>query len=413
MSYALNDMPDTSMEKSAEVAAKAPKILIDASTGNITGSVRGKGLILTKEQIIDLYLYEQKGLSLPTAASDVIAYLGYDERYSPGRGLGVGDFTKTFSTIKSHAGQWNNLRLRIKLISSELKIFASTMINTGKHMNTALDDIAALKVLKEYGIKTLADLRRVEQEVGDKFPGIRLDEDDAEEVTRITYYLDELQKKIAVQERQTEALKVDLERFSDELTMTVRPEIALRLVALDNHKLDEEVRQLQTVIAEVTKEIDEKNATYKQMVKDSVKTAIDGGLIGLGMAIYIGVEAEKVRKERNALKKIRDAKNEEMGFKSTVLKRLNQVKADLQDVEFLSLQADAATQNLVFAWSSLSLYVAASAQESRNIDDALKVNLLAFHFDQVVEPWTQILTDADELYAVFAEADQEIKNRAI
>lgn len=413
MSYALNDMPDTSMEKSAEVAAKAPKILIEASIGSKSGSVRGKGLILTKEQIIDLYLYEQKGLSLPTAASDVSAYLGYDEGYSPGRGLGVSDFTKTFSTIKSHATQWNPLRLRIKLISSELKIFASTMINTGKHMTAALDDIAALKVLREYGIKTLADLRRVEQEVGDKFPGIRLDEDDAEEVTRITYYLDELQKKIAVQERQTETLKVDLERFSDELTMKVRPEIVLRLVAFDNHKLDEEVRQLQTEIAEVTKEIDEKNATYKQMVKDSVKTAIDGGLIGLGMAIYIGVEAEKVRKERNALKKTRDAKNEEMGFKSTVLKRLNQVKADLQDLEFLSLQADAATQNLVFAWNSLSLYVAASAQESRNIDDALKVNLLAFHFDQVVEPWTQILTDADELYAVFAEADQEIKNRAI
>lgn len=413
MSYALNDMPDTSMEKSAEVAAKAPKILIEASIGSKSGSVRGKGLILTKEQIIDLYLYEQKGLSLPTAASDVSAYLGYDEGYSPGRGLGVSDFTKTFSTIKSHASQWNPLRLRIKLISSELKIFASTMINTGKHMTAALDDIAALKVLREYGIKTLADLRRVEQEVGDKFPGIRLDEDDAEEVTRITYYLDELQKKIAVQERQTETLKVDLERFSDELTMTVRPEIVLRLVAFENHKLDEEVRQLQTEITGVTKEIDEKNATYKQMVKDSVKTAIDGGLIGLGMAIYIGVEAEKVRKERNALKKTRDAKNEEMGFKSTVLKRLNQVKADLQDLEFLSLQADAATQNLVFAWNSLSLYVAASAQESRNIDDALKVNLLAFHFDQVVEPWTQILTDADELYAVFAEADQEIKNRAI
>jgi hypothetical protein len=412
MSYALNDMPDTSIEKSAEVAAKAPKILIDASTGNIPGSVREKGLILTKEQIIDLYLYEQKGLNLPTAAADVSAYLGYDEGYSPGQGLAVGDFIKTFSTIKSHAGQWNGLRLRIKLISSELKIFAATMINTGKHMTTALDAITALKVLKEYGIKTLADLRRVEQEVGDKFPGIRLDEDDAEAVTRITYFLDELQKKIAAQERQTEALKVDLDRFSAELATTVRPEIAVRLVALENHKLDEEVRQLQTEISEITKEIDEKNATYKQMVMDSVKSAINGGLIGLGMAIYVGTEAEKVRKERNALKKKRDAKNEEMGFKSTVLKRLNQVKADLQDLEFLSLQADAATQNLVFTWNVLSLYVAASAQESRNIDDALKVNLLAFHFDQVVEPWTQILTDADKLYAVFAEADQEIKNRS-
>jgi hypothetical protein len=131
------------------------------------------------------------------------------------------------------------------------------------------------------------------------------------------------------------------------------------------------------------------------------------------MAIYIGVEAEKVRKYRNSLKATRDAKNEEMGFKSTVLKRLNQVKADLQDIQFLSLQADAATQNLVFTWNALNLYVTSSAQEARKIDDALKVNLLAYHFDQVVGPWAQILTDADALYGVFAEADQEIKNRAI
>jgi hypothetical protein len=413
MNNALYDTSDTSMEKTAEVAAKAPKTLIDASTGNMPGTFRPKGLILTKDQIVDLYLYEQKGLSLPTAPSDVSSYLGYQQGYTPGQGLEVSDFTKTFSIIKSHASQWNGLRQRIKLISSELKIFASGMMNAEKHVTKALDEITALKVLKEYGIQTLADLRKVEAEMGDKFPGIHLDENDAGAATQIAYYLDDLQKKIAVQERKTEELKADLDQFSDELATKVRPEISLRLVAVDNHKLDDEISLLQSEIAGVTKEIDEQNATYKQMVMDSIKSAADGGLIGLGMAIYIGVEAEKVRKYRNSLKATRDAKNEEMGFKSTVLKRLNQVKADLQDIQFLSLQADAATQNLVFTWNALNLYVTSSAQEARKIDDALKVNLLAYHFDQVVGPWAQILTDADALYGVFAEADQEIKNRAI
>jgi seryl-tRNA synthetase len=127
------------------------------------------------------------------------------------------------------------------------------------------------------------------------------------------------------------------------------------------------------------------------------------------MAIYIGVEAEKVRKERNELKKTRDAKNAEMGMKNMILKRLNEVKADLQDLEFLSLQADAATQNLVTVWNALHLYVRTSKEQSDMIKDALKVSLLAYHFDEVVEPWKYIQSDADALYAVFAEADEEIK----
>lgn len=409
MSNALNLTPDASMAETANNAAKAPKTLIDASTGAMTGSLRPKGLILTKQQIIDLYLYEQKGLHLPTSEADVSSYLGYDSMISPGRGLAVPDFVKTFTIIKSHASQWDGLRQRVKQVSSELKVFAASMINTGKHMTSTLDEIAALKVLKQYGIKTLEDLRRVEAEMGDKFPGITLDDDDLENVSTITALLEVLQKKIDAQARQTEQLKIDLDNFSLELATRVRPQITYQLTAIDNNNFKEDVVRLQTEIEALTKEVDEKNASYKKMVNDSLTSASSLNLIGLGMAIYIGVEAEKVRKERNELKKTRDAKNAEMGMKNMILKRLNEVKADLQDLEFLSLQADAATQNLVTVWNALHLYVRTSKEQSDMITDALKVSLLAYHFDEVVDPWKYIQSDADALYAVFAEADEEIK----
>ncbi|RZI54093.1 MAG: hypothetical protein EOP12_04750 [Pseudomonas sp.] len=127
------------------------------------------------------------------------------------------------------------------------------------------------------------------------------------------------------------------------------------------------------------------------------------------MAIYFGVEAEKVRKERNALKKQRNVKNIEMGTISTVLRRLNDVKGDMQDLELLTLQADVATQNLVTVWNKLYLYIKTSQEESKRINDALKVRFLAYHFEQVIEPWALIKDEADDLYAVFAEADAEIK----
>jgi hypothetical protein len=409
MSYALNDTPNTSLEETASNAAKAPKTLIDASTGAMTGSLRPKGLILTKQQIIDLYLYEQKGLHLPTATADVSSYLGYDQANPPGRGLAVSDFAKTFTIIKSHASQWDGLRQRIKKVGSELKVFASSIINTGKHMTLALEQIAALKLLKEYGIKTLEDLRRVEAEMGSKFPGIKLDEDDMQSVSTITAMLDALQKKIDAQAHQTEQLKTDLDRFSLELATDVRPQITYQLTAIDNNTFKDDVVRLQSEIEDLSKEVDEKNASYKQMVIDSLKSASSLNMIGLGMAIYIGVEAEKVRKERNALKAQRDAKNAEMGTKSKVLKRLNDVKADLQDLEFLSLQADAATQNLVTVWNALHLYVRTSKEQSDAFTDALQVSLLAYHFDEVMDPWKYILSDADALYAVFAEADEDIK----
>ncbi|MGE6386549.1 alpha-xenorhabdolysin family binary toxin subunit A [Pseudomonas sp. NPDC078416] len=410
MSYALSDTPDASVEAIVIKAANAPKTLMDASTGNITGSIRPKGLILTKEQIIDLYRYEQKGLQLPTSDADVSAYLGYDQSNPPGRGLEVKDFIKTFSIIKTHASQWAGLRQRIRSISDELKIFASSIMNTGKHVTNTLDTIASLKILKEYGIKTLEDLKRIEAELGDKFPGVELDEDDEEALSTLAGFLSSLLEKVEARERQTDALQQDLDNFAKALATEVRAEIKFRLEAIDNNTFKEDVILLQTEIEALNEEIDEKNASYKQTVKDSLTSATQLNVIGLGMAIYTGIEAEKIRKARNELKASRDKKNAEMGTKSTVLKRLNQVKADMQDLEFLSLQADAATENLVTVWNSLHLFVKTSKEQSEAITDALQVSALAYHLDEVIGPWTHILGQADELHEVFIEAENEIKN---
>lgn len=409
MNYALNNAFNTSTNKAAEEAALAPRALIDASLGQHDDSVRTTGLILTKEQIIDLYRYEQKGLHLPTTAEAVSVYLGYDQQNPPGRGLAVSDFTKTFSIIKVHASQWDGLRQRIKLISSELKLFATFMNTTGKRVVRELDTVSVSDALKDLGIITLEDLKRVEKEMGTALPDITLNDDDKDAVESVSYFLDRILARVDTEEKRSNRLKADLDAFSRELSNTVRPEISLRLVAIDNNNFKDDVIRLQKEIEDFDKQIDEKSASYKQMVNDSLSAASKLNVIGLGMAIYFGVEAEKVRKERNALKKQRNVKNTEMGTKSTVLRRLNDVKGDMQDLELLTLQADVATQNLVTVWNKLYLYIKTSQEESKRINDALKVRFLAYHFEQVIEPWALIKDEADDLYAVFAEADAEIK----
>ncbi len=409
MNYALSNAFNTSTNKAAEEAALAPRALIDASLGQQEDSVRATGLILTKEQIIDLYRYEQKGLHLPTTAEAVSVYLGYDQQNPPGRGLAVSDFTKTFSIIKVHASQWDGLRQRIKLISSELKLFATFMNTTGKRVVRELDTVSASDALKDLGIITLEDLKRVEKEMGTALPDITLNDDDKDAVESVSYFLDRILARVDTEEKRSNRLKADLDAFSRELSNTARPEISLRLVAIDNNNFKDDVIRLQKEIEDFDKQIDEKSASYKQMVNDSLSAASKMNVIGLGMAIYFGVEAEKVRKERNALKKQRNVKNTEMGTKSTVLRRLNDVKGDMQDLELLTLQADVATQNLVTVWNKLYLYIKTSQEESKRINDALKVRFLAYHFEQVIEPWALIKDEADDLYAVFAEADAEIK----
>lgn len=54
-------------------AIEAPANFIDASAGNIENSTRGRGITLTKNEIVQLRLYEIAGLALPITLEGVIA----------------------------------------------------------------------------------------------------------------------------------------------------------------------------------------------------------------------------------------------------------------------------------------------------------------------------------------------------
>jgi hypothetical protein len=410
MNYLLNDTP-ASLDNLADAAAQAPKLLIDASLGQVDGALREKGLYLTKEEIIDLHRYEQKALSLPILSEGVSAYLGYEEGSAPGRGLEVSDFTKTFRLINTHARKWDGLRTRIKLISSELTVFANNLINADETLADVLSTTTAGKSLREQGIRTVKDLNKLKLDDPSRFPGFELNADDTAAAGDVGYFLKQVLNKVEEQRVRTEQLKRDLEQFSLELATDVRPAITRKLTAIDKNSFQRDVLVLQEEIEQLAKEIDEKTASYKKLVNDSLSSASSMNLVGLGMAIYQGVEAEKVRKERNQRKKERDEKNAVMHRKSTVLARLNEIKADFQELEQLTIQADAAAKNVVLAWLSLHYFINASSKEAEFINDGLSIARLVFHFKDVVTPWHDIRTKADELNRVFVQAEQEILNK--
>jgi hypothetical protein len=392
-----------------EAAAIAPEKLMQASLGTLPDSTRDAGLILTKAQVIDLKRYASKAILLPTEIKGVIAYLGYDSDRFAGNGLAPDDFAKCFTKVNNHAQKWSDLERRVKNVSAELKVFANSMSTYGKSVDKAIADIKGVNTLRQLGIVTFEDLKRVQIEMGDSFPGIEFDAHDAEAAETFGFVIEKILKKVIEHQEKTEELKDDLTLYGDELSNVVRPAIKLQLVALENSDLEGNIVELQKEIDDLNKQIDEKSKAYKKLVESSLGSAASMNIVGLGMAIYLGTQAENIRKERNNVKADRDIKAKEMYGMHKTLGRLGYIKADLQDLEMLSIEADCATKNLITVWNRLHTYVKQSKEEAETINDAMRASIFAYQFQQVVAPWGLVLKEADQLLNVFEEAEAAIK----
>jgi hypothetical protein len=398
---------DTPDDRITDEASKAPEVFFNASSANNAAFKRSPGLILTREQIISLKKYELAGLALPIELSQVIAYLGYPGGAGPG--LEPEDFLKSFTLIHKHARRWRPLRTRLQEVGSNLKVFAGQMAVYGQSMEDINSDIKGGNVIDELGIKTVADLHRLQREMGDSFPGIELSGDDAETVRDVRRYLDEILQKVNERHRDAQNIKEELDTFGLDLAQYVAPEIQRKVTAIENTSLPDDIKQLNAVIEQRAKDIDEKNKEYKGAVERSLGGLSKMNIIGLAMSIYFGVEAEGVRKSRNEMLAKQDADIAALQLKNTILGSLSRVKFNLQNLATVVIDADVATQNLITVWDKLSLFIAESAKSTTDITDALSLRMFMTRFRQVVKPWDTIEKDADALLEVFKDADDEFK----
>lgn len=391
-------------EQVMHFAAEAPKLLTNASTSDSDAVVRDAGLLLTKKQIIDLRKYEAAGLALPYTLKDVEDYLRYGAGQDGGSGLRPADFLTTFQNTRNHARRWSPLRERIMMTGRGLKDFASSMLTYGASMKEVYRDVRASGPLEKYNIKTLAQLKALEQELGDKFPGVELETDT---VSTLDYYLSRIFEKIDSSLKVVEGIKKDLDLFGYDLREHILPGIKLRVGLIDNSSLAADIKQLKAVIDERAKEIDIKNTEYKAAVQEALKAAAGMNIVGLAMAIYMGVEAENIRAARAQLYAEQERDIQILASKNQTLGSLARVKHDLQSLMIVAIDADVATQNLMHVWSVLHLCVKNSLGTVNKINDALSLRIFMTEFEEVVNPWKQIESDSDRLIQVFKEADEE------
>ena len=131
------------------------------------------------------------------------------------------------------------------------------------------------------------------------------------------------------------------------------------------------------------------------------------------MGIYVGVEADGVRVERNRLSEAQKLDIEKLSKKDKTLASLHHMKRYLQNLQLVTFDADVATQNLRHVWNVIYQYVKQSQSSIDTINDALSLGLFMAEFKLVIDPWRHIEKTADIFITVFKEAEEEYKKNYI
>ncbi|RON49478.1 alpha-xenorhabdolysin family binary toxin subunit A [Pseudomonas frederiksbergensis] len=397
-------LKDATPEQLQEYAVQAPQLLTGVSVAGSDNVVRDTGLLLTKKQVIDLRKYEAAGLALPHTLKDVIDYLRFGVGQDGGAGLKPEDFLSTFQNTRNHARRWSPLREKIMMTGTDLKSFARSMINYGEGIEEVVAEVKASDLIERRNIKTLEELRQLEMEMGDKFPGIELEEDT---LSSLGYYLDRIFKRIENNLGEVTDIKKELDTFGYDLREHVLPGIKRRVDQIDGNTLPADIKHLKDIIDQRALEIDIKNTEYKAAVQEALKAAAGMNIAGLAMAIYMGVEAENIRAQRNRLYAEQEQDVQILDAKNQTLGSLARVKHDLQSAMIVAVDADVATQNLMYVWNTMFHAVRDSFEAIGGIDNALSLNIFVRQFREVVAPWREIEKTSDKLLQVFKDADEE------
>lgn len=395
--------------KVVEAAAKAPRVFVSASLGEGEEYNRGTGIQLTKDQIISLKKYETLGLSLPVRLQDVIAYLNYGSGDQGGVGLTAGDFLRTFTMTYDHAKRWSPLREQIMLTGTDLKIFAGSIIRTGNGIVDVYEDLKASKYLEEHNINTPEEYLKLKLQI----PGLPDLELSPEDVPDIKAYLNDLLSKVKQCHQKAERVRAELDSFGTDMRAQVLPEIKLRLEFVSRNTYQADIKVLQGEIDQRSKEIDDLNKQYDQLVQEAIKAAATLNIGGLILGIYQGVKAEQIRSQRNKLKELQKAANHLMASKSQTLSSLNKVRDDLQNLSYVAIEAEVATQNLMLVWNALSTYIEGSIKDVDMLEEATSLRRFKNQMLSIVEPWEQIKVSSDQLLSVFAEAEKDYESNRL
>ena len=382
-------------------AAELPEQYI-SMTANSEDEGRDPGLLVTRDDIIKIKRYERAALKLPVKLPDVVAMLGFDKTGI--RGLEPEDLRVLYKSIHDHGLTWEKVEQQVKLGSADLNTFAQSFLITG---NKLLDVVDAMDIIDQI-LTPIRDL--VLDDITDMVPGPLSDKD-----KMIAVALVDLLAIIAVRIKQqldmVEGVKAATASFARTITTHLIPEVDRKIDLSRSKGLEGKLEQLNKDIDELTKDIDQKKQEYDQLVKQALDGVNFMGPIGLVVLGGIfGAKAEKVRKERNTMIKLRDAKVAEVKVLGPLIEAVARLSGFLDNLDLSLKDAEVAANNLRDMWVMLHAWVDNSYKTLMSIDDSKSLMIFAVEFALVLQPWNDIQVTSKALNLEFIRAVNDWNN---
>lgn len=361
---------------------------------------RDSALILTKEDILNIKRYEKHSLNLPITLKRVEEYLGFTSSDIPG--LEPSDILILHKDINGHAHTWANIEGHIKLTGLTIDLFAAQFTTLGK---TILDTVDKMDIVDQL-TTTVGELSLEDIELLEQMP---LNEKDRRIVTALSSILRNKAAEIALLQQGATELTGKLGTFSQTLAEQLVPAVNHKVILTSRSDLDQQVKDLETDIAQLTVEIDQKNKEYKQAMKNIAWGGF-GGPIGVAITGGIfGSKAEKARKEKNRLVAQKEAKVRELNKKRPLAAAIRNLEILFEDMRIRMDDAQESSANLRDLWAILSAYVANSADILEQITDNKTLFEFFFEFQDVVRPWGNVKDITRDLLELFDNALEQFK----
>lgn len=378
----------------SEAAKTLPSTFLNLAANSQPGG-RGSGLLVTRDDIFKIKRYERLGLSLPDTEEELEQMLGVGKTGL--KGLEPDDILVLYGTVYAHANSWSAIEQQIKLVNTNLGIFAQEFVTSGTRMLEALDKMDWLDPFE-------TAIRDLTPEEIEGFGSELLSPADHKAKNKLQIILRRVRRSVGEQQRVVEEVQSRVGRFSDGLSKRLIPAVNAKIELARSHGLAGKIEGLDKDIKRLAVDIQAKREEYQQLVIYILAGFVAGGFGAAVMGAIFGADAEKVRAERNSLIEERDGKIAETRQKAPMIQAVGSLLGYLEHLELTLSDALSGAQNLRSLWDVLDAWMDNADTKLKSIKNRTSMAEFALELSLVLDPWKQIKQQSNELAVTFNRA---------
>ena len=364
-------------------------------------SVRPPG-IFTLDDLLNIKNYVQSSLAFPTKNDDILKWFNIDE--STKLPIPATELTDIILNIREHANNWDNVEQQVKQQSIDLALTSRNITQTGKQV---IEYINHMPIIKQ---KT-SSLDELSQE---QLADIKYQSDDQQIATELVCILEYIKNDIKQQSIKTIKTKNTVSDFRVHIiggylsdfqhVESLMFNVKGIYQQLDSANNDNSEDFLKEQIIHKKQEVHQLELEYDHFVKLCF-TGLAGGIIGLIITGSIfGIEAEKIRKLKNAALQEIQEMNKKMNQDQLIKKTIFEIQISLQKIEGFFKDARLAVDHLDYMWLAILTEINQSIDVFKKINDADKLIRFVVQFKRIISSWAAIKDYSVHLISVFDES---------